>query len=266
MTRLRNTLTVLRYAAASGFADFAVVYTWRSWTLGWLSRVLCQVTFFALIGQLLDSPAATRYLLVGNATLIAVLESTFVVASSTWERRAGTLPLLIAAPGSLIVVFFGRSVQWLVSGTASSSIALFVLAPLFGIGLPMPNALLAVPVTATVSCSAYALGLLLAAMVLRATPLRNIVGNVTWWLVGLLAGVQVPTTFWPGWMQTVAAGLPATHGLHAIRAVLDGDPSTALRDTGLEVAVGMGWLALAFIAFRRFAVQARRTGAVEFGD
>jgi ABC-2 type transport system permease protein len=264
--RVRSTLSVLRYAAASGFADLAVVYTWRTWTLGWLSRVLCQVAFFALIGRLLGSPEATRYLLIGNAALIAVLEATFVVASTTWERRAGTLPLLVAAPGNPVVVFFGRSVQWLVTGTASSSIALLVLTPVFGFHLPLPTVLLAIPITATVAWSAFALALLLAAAVLRATQLRNVVGNITWWVVALLAGVQVPTSFWPRWMQTVAVITPATHGLHGIRAVMDGDASTALRDAGIELAVGAGWLVLAAIAFQRFAESGRRDGSIEFGD
>ncbi|MEJ7702864.1 MAG: hypothetical protein WKF47_04025 [Geodermatophilaceae bacterium] len=60
--------------------------------------MVSQVIFFALIGRLLDSPEAAAYLLVGNAVMIAALEAMMVVASTTWERRAGTLPLLIAAP------------------------------------------------------------------------------------------------------------------------------------------------------------------------
>jgi ABC-2 type transport system permease protein len=266
MSRVRTAPTVLRYAVASGFADFAVVYTWRGWLFGWLSRVLCQVAFFALIGRLLGSATATRYLLIGNAVLIAVIESTLVIASSQAERRAGTLPLLLAAPTSLALVFTGRGVQWLASGTASASIALFALAPAFGVRLPLPGALLAVPLIAAVSASAYALGLCLAALVLRAGQLRNLVGNLTWWLIGLGAGVQVPATFWPRWLRVVAAGLPATHGLHAIRAVTGGDWAAALRGAALELAVGSGWLALAVLAFHRFARRARRHGNVDFGD
>lgn len=188
--RARNTLTILRFAAATGFADFGTMYTWRSWTVGWLSRVLAQVAFFALIGRLLDSPETVRYLLIGNAVLIAVLESAFVVAGTTWERRAGTLPLLIAAPTSPVVVFCGRSVQWLASGTASASIALLVLAPMFGIALPMPDALLAIPLIGLVSVSAYCIGLVLAGVVLRAMELRNVVGNVIWMGIALLAGCR----------------------------------------------------------------------------
>lgn len=47
---------VVRAAAANALADFRATYTWYSWTFGWLGRMLCQVTFFALIGSFLDSP------------------------------------------------------------------------------------------------------------------------------------------------------------------------------------------------------------------
>jgi len=265
--RFRNILTVLRFAAATGFADFGTMFTWRSWTIGWLSRVLCQVTFFALIGRLLGAPEAVRYLLIGNAVLIAVLESAFVVASTTWERRAGTLPLLIAAPTSPVLVFCGRSVQWIASGTASASVALFVLSPLFGVALPMPQALVAVPLIGLVSLSAYCLGLVLAGLVLRVMQLRNVVGNVTWMVIALLAGVQVPVTFWPAWVQAASAVLPARNGLAGIRALLDGDGVGAVCSAaGLEALVAVGWLAVAGLIFRHLAEQGRRDGSIEFVD
>lgn len=265
--RARNVLTVLRFAAATGFADFSTMYTWRSWTLGWLSRVLCQVAFFALIGRLLGSPDSVRYLLVGNAVLIAVLESAFVVAGTTWERRAGTLPLLVAAPTSPVVVFCGRSVQWLASGTVSASFALLTLAPLFGVALPMPAGLLAVPLIGLVSVSAYCFGLVLAGLVLRAMELRNVVGNVIWMGIALIAGVQVPVTFWPDWVQKLSTVLPATHGLSGIRTLLDGGPpATVAAGAALEAAVAVGWLTVAALTFRHLAEQGRRTGSIEFAD
>jgi hypothetical protein len=39
-----------------------------------------------------------------------------------------------------------------------------------------------------------------------------------------------------------------------------------LRDTGLEIAVGVGWLLIAAFAFRRLAEGGRRTGSIEFGE
>ncbi|MGH8874427.1 MAG: ABC transporter permease, partial [Acidimicrobiia bacterium] len=97
---IRPALSVLRSAAVSALADLGTIYTWQTWTFSWLTRVLAQVTFFALIGRLLGSEDRVHFLLVGNAVAIAAIASLPVVASTTWERRSGTLPLLVACPSS----------------------------------------------------------------------------------------------------------------------------------------------------------------------
>ncbi len=265
--RVVATLGALRFACISALADLSVIFTWKTWTFGWLARVLCQVAFFALIGKLLANPGATAYLLVGSAVLIVTMESAFVTASSTWERATGTLPLLIAAPTSAFVVFVGRSVQWLISGIACANIALFVLAPVFGVRLDFPSALAAVPLIMLISLSSYCFALLLAAFVLRAPMIRNIMGNIAWWTVGLLGGVQVPVSFWPHWLGTIGEVLPLRHGLDGVRVAIAGGPGgRILRDAGLEIAIGVGWLLIAAFAFRRLAEGGRRTGSIEFGE
>jgi ABC-2 type transport system permease protein len=261
------TLRVLRYSAASGFADFATIYTWRTWTVGWLARVLCQVAFSALIGRLLGSAEQGRYLLVGNAVAIAAVEAMFVVASTTWERRAGTLPLLIAAPTDPALVFAGRSVQWLASGTATAVISLCGLGLIFGVPLRPAAVLAAVPLVALVALGTYCVGLLLAAVVLRVMQLRNVVGNVGHLVMLTICGVQVPVAFWPDWTRGLAGTLPLTHGLAAVRGALAGAGAPeVLRQAGLEVALAAGWLALAVLAFRRLAEHGRHDGSIEFGD
>jgi ABC-2 type transport system permease protein len=96
---------------------------------------------------------------------------------------------------------------------------------------------------------------------------RNIVGNVTWWTIGLLGGVQVPVSFWPSWLGTVGQVLPLRHGLDGVRVAIAGGPvGRVFADAGLEVAVGVGWLVVAAIAFRSFATGGRRTGSIEFGE
>lgn len=265
--RATTTLRVLRYAAASGFADFAVIYTWRTWTVGWLSRVLSQVAFYGLIGRLLGSPEQGRFLLVGNAVMIAAVESLFIVASTTWERRSGTLPLLVAAPSDPAVVFAGRSVQWLVSGLATSLISLVLLGAVFGVPLSPARVAGEVPLVMLVSLATYCFGLTLAGLVLRAMELRNVVSNVTGLVMMSVCGVQVPTTFWPSWVQHVASVLPVTHGLAAVRGLLAGAGAGAvLRQAALEAAVGAGWLVVAVLTFRRLAERGRHDGSIEFGD
>jgi ABC-2 type transport system permease protein len=265
--RLMGQLQVLRYAIVSGFADYAAIFTWRTWLLGWLSRVLCQVAFFALIGRLLDSPEQEHFLLVGNAVFIAAMEAMMVVASSTWERRSGTLALLVAAPTGPLLVFAGRSLFNVVSGTVSASVALFALAPVFGVPLPMPAALAVLPLIALVSLSTYCAGLALAALVLRAVQLRNIAGNLGYLMLMTFGGVQVPLDFWPEPVRRVTDLLPLTHGLDAARGVLAAmPPAEVLRHAMLEAAVGVCWLFVAALLFGHLADSGRRTGTIEFGD
>jgi ABC-2 type transport system permease protein len=258
-------LSVVYRALLTGFADFGALYTLRSWIFGWMSRVLCQVAFFALVGRLLEDEEATRYLLIGNAVSIMVLEASVVVASTAWERAAGTLPLLVASPVHPVLVFFGRSLFGVVVGTVSSSVALLTLAPLFGVSLPWPAVLAVIPLITLVGFTCYCFLLFLAGLALRAMHLRNLVSNVA--ALGLIAfcGVQVPVTFWPPWVQAITQFLPLTHGLEAIRLLLE---SAAVGRVGagaaVELLVGVAWLSVSVLTFRRFVESGRRDGSIEF--
>lgn len=259
---------IVRHSVTIALGELRVVYSWKTWTLGWLSRVLMQVVFFALIGVLLDSPEQQRFLVVGNAVMLAVMEAMFVVPSTTWERRTGTLPLLVAAPASTAVTFFGRSLQWLPSGLVTSCVGLFVVAPVFGVRWSLPEALLAVPVVAVVAFSTYCFGLVLGALVLRAMDVRNIVSNLAWLTIMTVCGVQVPVDFWPAPVAVVAQVLPVTHGLAAVRALADGSagPAYVAGQVGLELVVAVGWLAVATVVLLHLAESGRRDGSIEYAD
>lgn len=259
--------TVLRYAGASAMADLRAIYTWRTWVFGWLVRVLAQVGFFGLIGTLLGDPDRVAYLVVGNAVAIAMIEAMMTTASTQWERWQGTLPLLIAAPTAFATVFIGRSIQWIVSGTSASVIAFYTTTWLFGIGLPWPRALWVAPLIAVVSVSSYGFGCMLGAVVLRWPEARNLVSNVTYLLMMAIGGVMVPVAFWPGWVGAVAQSFPITHGLGAIRALLDGAGADAIASgVGLTLLAGLGWLAVAIGALVHLSETGRRDGSIEFGS
>jgi len=258
---------IMRHSAANALADFKAMYSIRTWSFGWLGRVVSQVIFFALIGRLLDSPEAAAFLLIGNAVMIAALEAMMVVASTTWERRAGTLPLLVAAPAPLALVFIGRSLQWLPSGVATALIALFGAGPLFGVTWSPAEALVVAGIVMVVALTTYCFGLFLAALVLRAMELRNIVSNVAYLTMMAICGVMVPTTFWPGWVWAVAQALPLTHGLRAVRRVdADGIVSSVALDCLLALGVAAVWLGIASVTLHRLAEQGRRDGSIEFAS
>lgn len=263
---IRDNVRVLRCATIIAFADLRVIYTWRTWIFAWLFRILCQVTFFTLMGRLLHSSDETRYLLIGNSVYIVAMISTFVCVSAAWERQTGTLPLLIASPASPFIVFTGRGINWLIDGTACATVSLFVLSPLFGLPLSFPRALLAIPIIICAGASTYSFGLVLAGLVLRKLELRNLIGNIAYLVLMLLCGVEFPITFLPGGLRYVANVLPLTNGLTAIRALISGAPAgQVLAHAMLEAAVGCGWLALAFVLFRIFTSSSRKAGSIEFG-
>ncbi|MEU4348009.1 ABC transporter permease [Streptomyces sp. NPDC023838] len=257
---------IIRYSAANALADMRAMYTWKTWTFGWLGRMLAQVTFFAVFGHVIGSAEQTRYLLVGNAVMTCVIESMMVVVSTTWERRVGTLTLLSAAPAPLSWVFIGRSLQWPVSGTATSLVALFGLGPAFGVhwqpGQILPVAALVVLTAATTYC----FGLFVAAAAFNADGARNIISNAAYLLMMAVCGVQVPTSYWPDWVRAVAQAIPLTHTLKAIRSVVGGDgPAHALIPACWAVLLGVGWLTAATWTFQLMARRGRRSGSMGTG-
>lgn len=256
---------IFRAAIRTGVADFRLRYTWKTWAFGWLLRCLLEVTFYGLIGVLLNSREAGLYLLVGRGFYLGTQEVMWVIQSSAWERGTGTLPLLVSAPGRVWPVFAGRSTQWLPSAMATSTIALFTVGPAFGLRYNVSGAmsvLLAVPVGVITS---YCFALPVAALVLRRPAWRNLASNVTHGVMGLVCGAFVPVAFWPGWVQWFAQIFPVTHSLNGLRRGLASDGSVAAALPGLAVAIGVSlfWLVLGAILLERFAEGARRDGSID---
>lgn len=260
-----TTLRILRYAALSGAQDYFSIFTWKSWLGGWYLRVLAQVIFFALIGRLLESEAQTHFLLLGNAVMIAAIEGIWAVNMVRWEQGTGTVALLVASPSSPVTIFAARGVYMVADGVLSTAGALFVAAPIFGVELPWPRVLLVVPLTLLVGMSAYSLGIFLGGLVLRKRGIHNIVVNVTNTALMAVCGVNVPLAFMPGPLEWLAKILPLTHGLQAIREVVDGAPATdVLASAGAQVLVILFWFGLALITFNRLADRGRRDGTIDF--
>ena len=63
-----STATVMQHAFLAGIADYRAIWTWRSWVLGWMVRVIAQVSFFGLIGLRVSNDRAAFYL--GSADLM----------------------------------------------------------------------------------------------------------------------------------------------------------------------------------------------------
>jgi ABC-2 type transport system permease protein len=265
--RLAERSRILGYAALSGLQDYAATFTVRTWLLGWFLRVLAQVVFFALIGRLVGSNETVRFLLVGNAIALATSCAMMAVPATTWERRAGTLPLLVASPTSPALVFLGRSVHTILDGLASSLGSLLLVSLLFGLPLPWPRVLWVVPLTLLVTVSAYLLATCLGAVALRAMHSRNLIANIAIYTLLAVSGANLPPHAYPPLLAAAGALLPLRHGLAAIRDVIAGTPSgPIIRNATLEATVGLAWLGLSVVLFHRFAERGRRDGSIEYAD
>ncbi|QSB03975.1 ABC transporter permease [Natronoglycomyces albus] len=262
-----NRLAILGQSMSSGSADFKLVYTPTSWATGWMVRVLAQVAFYSMLGTLLGDHERTRYILIGAAVFIAVLEPMMTTASTTWERVAGTLPLLTAAPAGLVLVFAGRSWYWVATGTASSSLALLITAPMFGIHISLTQAFIVVPLLFVVALTTYGLALTTGSLALRFYAHRNVISNVVGLVLMAIGGFMVPVTFWPTAVQWVAHLFPGTHGLTAIRAALESAPaSEVLTHAVYALLIGLCWASVAMWSFWLLAASGRKSGNIEFGD
>jgi ABC-2 type transport system permease protein len=256
---------VVRHSAANAFADMRAIYTWKTWTFGWLGRMLAQVTFFALLGRATGGPGQVAYLVVGNSLMTCVIESLTVIASSTWERAAGTLALLAAAPVRPVWVFCGRSLQWPLSGAGTSLVALFGLAPFFGVVWRLEQVPVVAALVVLTSVTTYLVGLGLSAFVLNASGVRNVVTNAGYLLMMAICGVQVPVGYWPAWVGWIAQAIPLTHCLAALRSIVDGAPLAVVgAHAAAGLFVGALWLGVACLAFDALLRRGRKMGTIDF--
>ncbi|MEU6275038.1 ABC transporter permease [Streptomyces populi] len=258
-------LHLVRHGFLNAVADFKATYTWRSWLFGWLGRMLAQVLFFTGLGRMLDQPGAVRYLALGNALMTCVVDTMAVVATTSGERRAGTLSLLVSSPADPVWVFVGRSLHWPISGVTTALVALFGLGPFFGISWGAARIAPVVLMTVLTAVGTYCVGLFLAVVVVNVPRLRNVVSNCAYLAMMAFCGVQVPVDFWPRGVRAVVQAVPLTHTLRALRAVADGRPAAEVFGPVVPALLTAGlWLAAAVVTFRWLvAVPARRAGTLD---
>jgi ABC-2 type transport system permease protein len=264
---MTGTVQIGRQSLVFAVAQMRATHTWVTWTFGWLGRLLVQVVFFALIGGFVGSRTTLQYVLVGNMVMLCCLESMIVVLAMAEERSTGTLALLTIAPASHVPIYLSRGLHWLASGIVSSLTAWLVLPLLLGVGLPWPRAALAIPMIVLIAITSYCYGCFLGTVALRRLGLTWIALNFGYLPIMAFCGVNVPTSFWPRWVQAIGDVLPVTHGLHAIRATLAGAPAPfILRQLCLELLVGAGWLAIAAYSVGRVVRHGMAAGTLDFGE
>jgi len=264
MSTLANSATVVRASAIVGFEDLRAIYTWRTWTLGWLLRVVVQVTFFALLGRYIGQTDRVEFLVVGAAASVAALEALSVVMFASADRWAGLLPLIVASPGDYHLVLLSRNVNCVATGTVTSGIALLISQWVVPTGFEFGPLLLCLPLLALGALSTYCFGGFLCAIVTKVTNGRWLVLNASYMTLSVVGGFLVPLDFWPEPVQWFAEVLPFSHALQAMRGVLHGaSAGFVLGRCAAEVLVMLGWLVVGRLALSASVAMGRRDGSIE---
>ena len=185
----------------------------------------------------------------------------FMAIQIELEKWTGTLQYLIAAPTHWLPLLVGRSVATFGDTLIGSAMVFGVLIPLLHPDIALINLLRAFPLMLLTVASTSALGWLVGAVAL---PIRwgLLFSNMVGYVMMILCSVNFPIEALPPAAQVISRALPTTHGMMAIRAVIDGASySDVLALAGWEALVGVlyGLLAWSMFAYRLRTVRYRGT-------
>ena len=256
----------LRVFAVGGFLSYRALF-------GWLNPYLCviillvpsitQILFFAYLGRAAGVENDTVFV-VGNAMVAAAVPGLFGMADTiTDERYTHTLSLLVVSPASRLALFLGRAAPVAVNGAIVAAFAFLVGALILDVSVPTSSLL---PLIVTVLVTAFActgLGIVNAAMGLRWRE-TALLSNLLLYFLLLAAGVNVPLDLLPGWLSTIAQGIPVTHGVEAARGLVAGESRIDVAPTlGAELLVGLVYATVGLFFVRLFELEARRGASLE---
>jgi ABC-2 type transport system permease protein len=258
-----NSVRVFFYG---GLTSFRALFGWLSpWIYipSLLVAPIFQILLFAFIGRQTNTNSDEFYV-IGNALQYTAIPCIFAMGHTIeGERWQQTLGYVLVTPAKRVPLFLGRSLPVIANGAFASAFALVVGGVILGIHVP-PSAVLPIAlVIVLTAASCTGLGLVIAAIgfLVRETATLN---NIVFGLLLVFCGVNVALDDLPGWMSTIALGLPLTHGIEAARRLADG---ATFGDVGglvaAEAAIGAGYALFGYVLLRALEALSRRYATLE---
>ena len=248
----------------ASFADYLVDLSPTIYLGVHVPRTILQALFFVLIAKAAGGDPLARFAAIGNAVqmavFFAVLSMEVVIESEKWNN---TFLYMIAAPLHWLPIMVGKSVFQFLDAFFSAAIVFAVLIPLMNLQISILNLLASVPLILLTILSVGTLGWLIGSICL---PIRwgFVICNLMAYAMMVLCGVNFPISALPPILRTVGAILPFTHGLLAIRAIIDGATYASvwplIRN---EILIAIIYGSLAWITFGYRLWVTRQKGAFE---
>lgn len=256
----------LRVFFVGGLTSYRALFRWLNpWVYVPLMLLypLFQIVFFAYVGRSAGL-ASDRFFLVGNALATIAVACLFgmgqVIGNERWFQ---TLPALLSSPASRLALFLGRSLPTMLNGILVAAFALTTGSLVLGVDIPFASAggLTLAILACAFSCTAF--GMWFGALGLRGRNV-GILANLVNGIMLVICGINVPFGDLPGWVQTIARGLPLTHGIGAARRVVAGaGVGSAGHALAVEVLLGGTYFLVGVVLLHVFEVEGRRTASLE---
>jgi ABC-2 type transport system permease protein len=258
--------TWLRIFLIGGLMSFRALFSWISpWvyvpTL--IVTPVFQIVFFAYLGRTAHLKS-DGWFVIGNAVQVASFAALFGMGFAIdGERWQQTLSSILATPANRTALFLGRALPVLANAAVVSAISFAAAGLLLGYHPPLDS----VPTLALLvllgAFSCTGLGMVTGSVALRIRDMP-ILANLVMAVLLIFCGTNVPLDRLPGWMSTIAQGLPLTHAIAAARRVADGASLGAVDGlVAKEVGLGLAYMAVGFGLLRWFETQSRKHATLD---
>ena len=259
-------MTSTRVFFIGGLMSYRALFGWLSpWVFipSLLVAPVFQILLFVYIGRSAQLESDEFYV-VGNAIQYAAIPCLFAMTHLiAGERFQQTLGYILISPAKRLPLFVGRSLPVVANGFFVAAFALVVGGAIVGMEVPAsawgPIAL----ATAVSAFSCTGLGLVNAGLgfVVRETA---VLSNIIFGLLLVFTGANVPVEELPPWMQAVSEVIPFTHGIEAVRQLVDGAGLADVWDLiGTEALIGVVYGALGYALIRGMEVLGRRHATLD---
>lgn len=179
------------------------------------------------------------------------------------EQMRGTLESNWLCPVWRFSILVGPSLSKLAISLFFFTLAVIEYQLFFGINLVGSNLALVLLIVLLTIPSVYGIGVAFGSLVIRFQEANALVFLVRG-IFMIFTGASYPLAVLPDWMQTVAAWLPLTHTIQAIRAVTLNDAGwfEILPELRMLALFAVTILPVAYLLFRFTERRARRTGTL----
>jgi ABC-2 type transport system permease protein len=235
------------------------------WPLGPLFMFATWRITYGVSGRThVDGASLSGFLIVGIFGVI--LWSSSIWASGyalEWERGEGTSGSLLLTPSSRASVVAGYglgSLVWFLPSFAGIAL----LGWLSGAQLHVSDGFALALSAASLVFASLAAGFFFSGLFILSRR-GNLIANVLQTPIYLLSGMLVPLSLLPAWSLPLAAAIPATHAVVALRetSLTGASMRQVAEPLLLAFGVSLVWIVIGMVGLRRVENVAKRTGQLE---